>query len=123
MPGPRDCATPKSVLHHVADYQHIGWLTVAAALDVSVTERVAASPTRVRAIMFDPRQDPTWMAAVKRVEPLTDEFRPGARVRRVGTFLGRTLRWTTEVIAVSRDARAEDHRRTHARNGDLSDRA
>lgn len=74
---------------------------MAAPLDVSVTESVAASPARIRAIMFDARQDPTWMAAVRSVEPLADELRPGARVRRVGRFLGRTLRWTTEVTGVS----------------------
>jgi hypothetical protein len=76
---------------------------MSAALDVSVTDLIAASPARVREIMFDPRHDPTWMAAVKRVEPLTEELRPGARVRRVGRFLGRTLRWTTEVTGVSAD--------------------
>jgi uncharacterized membrane protein len=74
---------------------------MASPLDVSVTETVAASPARIRAIMFDPRQDPTWMAAVKRVEPLSEDLRPGARVRRIGRFLGRTLRWTTEVTSVS----------------------
>jgi uncharacterized membrane protein len=50
--------------------------------------------------MFDPRHDPEWMAAVKSVAPLDDDVRPGARVRRVGRFLGRTLRWTTEVVSV-----------------------
>ncbi|HLG54439.1 MAG TPA: SRPBCC family protein [Vicinamibacterales bacterium] len=70
-------------------------------LDVSVTDLIETSPDRVRHIMFDPRQDPTWMAAVKSVELLTEDIRPGARVRRIGTFLGRTLRWTTEVTAVS----------------------
>jgi uncharacterized protein YndB with AHSA1/START domain len=74
---------------------------MASALDVSVTDVVDASPARVRKIMFDPRQDPSWMAAVKRVEPLTEELRSGARVRRIGRFLGRTLRWTTEVTSVS----------------------
>ena len=39
--------------------------------------------------------------SVKRVEPLTAELRNGARVRRIGTFLGRTLRWTTVVIDVT----------------------
>jgi uncharacterized membrane protein len=73
---------------------------VPSMVDVSVTEIVEASPDRVRRIMFDARQDPTWMAAVKSVEPLGD-LRPGARVRRTGRFLGRTLRWTTEVISVS----------------------
>jgi uncharacterized membrane protein len=50
--------------------------------------------------MFDPRRDPEWMAAVKSVDPIDDEVRPGARVRRVGRFLGRTLRWTTEIVSV-----------------------
>jgi hypothetical protein len=54
-------------------------LTLASMLDVSVTKLIAASPARIRAIMFDARQDPTWMAAMKAVEPLTEELRPGAR--------------------------------------------
>ena len=70
-------------------------------LDVTVSQPMAASPDRVRAVMFDPRRDPHWMAAVKSVEPLADETRPGARVRRIGRFLGRTLRWTTEVVAAT----------------------
>jgi uncharacterized membrane protein len=74
---------------------------MASTLDVSVTELVEAAPERVRRIMFDARQDPTWMATVKSVELLTDDLRPGARVRRIGRFLGRTLRWTTEVRHVS----------------------
>lgn len=72
-----------------------------AGVDVSVSELIGASPTRVRDIMFDPRRDPSWMAAVKAVEPLSEDLRPGARVRRTGRFLGRTLRWTTEVASVS----------------------
>jgi uncharacterized membrane protein len=74
---------------------------MALPLDVSVTDLVDAPPERVRAIMFDPRQDPSWMAAVKSVEPLTADLRPGARVRRTGRFLGRPLRWTTEVTGVA----------------------
>jgi hypothetical protein len=73
---------------------------MASTIDVSVTDRVDVSPSQIRAIMFDPRHDPTWMAAVKTVEPAND-LRPGARVRRTGRFLGRTLRWTTEVIGVT----------------------
>jgi len=77
---------------------------MASTLDVSVTELVETSPDRVRRIMFDARQDPMWMAAVKSVELLTEDLRPGARVRRIGRFLGRTLRWTTEVTGVSAEA-------------------
>lgn len=74
---------------------------MASTLDVTVMELIEASPDRVRRLMFDPRQDPTWMAAVKSVEAPIDDIRAGARVRRVGRFLGRTLRWTTEVRSVS----------------------
>ena len=41
------------------------------------------------------------MVAVKSVEAPTEDIRVGARVRRVGRFLGCTLRWTTEVRSVS----------------------
>ena len=94
---------PRPLIHEVGDGHPIGRRVrfMASMLDVSVTEVVDATPTRIRAIMFDPRQDPTWMAAVKSVEPLSEELRPGARVRRTGRFLGRTLRWTTEVTGVA----------------------
>jgi uncharacterized membrane protein len=74
---------------------------VAAPLDVSVSEFLAAPPPLVRAIMFDPHQDPRWMSAVTSVQPLGDPTTAGAHVRRTGRFLGRTLRWTTEVAAIS----------------------
>ena len=62
---------------------------------------MSAAPERVRAVMFEPRNDPQWMAAVKSVEPQSDSYAPGARVRRVGRFLGRELRWTTELVSTS----------------------
>jgi Polyketide cyclase / dehydrase and lipid transport len=74
---------------------------VGAPLDVAVTEFVGAPPQRVRAVMFDPRLDPQWMAAVTAVQPLGDAAAVGTQVRRTGRFLGRTLRWTTEITAVS----------------------
>jgi hypothetical protein len=74
---------------------------VGAPLDVAVSEFVGAPPQRVRAVMFDPRLDPQWMAAVTAVQPLGDATTVGTQVRRTGRFLGRTLRWTTEITAVS----------------------
>jgi len=71
-----------------------------AALDVEVNTYIDAPPARVRAVMFDARCDPEWMAAVKRVEPPAGDLRAGARVRRTGRFLGSTLRWTTEVTSI-----------------------
>jgi uncharacterized membrane protein len=72
-----------------------------APLDVAVSELVAAPPDRIRGVMFDARRDPQWMAAVTSVQPLGDTAAVGARARRTGRFLGRTLRWTTEITAVS----------------------
>jgi uncharacterized membrane protein len=70
-------------------------------IDVMVTREMRAAPDRVRAVMFEPRNDPRWMAAVTSVEPQGDSSSPGARVRRVGRFLGRELRWTTELVSAS----------------------
>ena len=74
---------------------------MASPIDLSVRKLDAAPAKRVRAVMFDPLQDPRWMAAVKTVEPLAADLGPGTLVRRTGRFLGRTLRWTTEVTGVS----------------------
>jgi uncharacterized membrane protein len=73
---------------------------MAAPLDVSVTRVMDATPDRVRRIMFDPRQDPGWMAAVTGVDVLDAGERPGVRARRTGRFLGRTIRWTTAIVSV-----------------------
>lgn len=40
---------------------------------------------------------------MKSVEPLADHLEAGTRVRRTGRFLGRTLRWTTEVVSIAPD--------------------
>jgi len=73
-------------------------------LDVAVSRVMRAPPERVRRVMFDAQQDPGWMAAVKSVERLSDDDRPGARVRRVGRFMGRELRWTTETVRALRNS-------------------
>ena len=70
-------------------------------IDVTVSREMRATPARVRAVMFEPRNDPQWMAAVKSVQPESDGYTPGTRVRRVGRFLGRELRWTTELVSTS----------------------
>jgi hypothetical protein len=62
---------------------------------------MAASADRVRAVMFDPRQDPGWMAAVRSVEPLGNETVPGARVRPSGTGSYVTIRNTGEAPALA----------------------
>ena len=70
-------------------------------IDVTVSREMRAAPERVRAVMFEPRNDPQWMAAVKSVQPEGTSDTPGARVRRIGRFLGRELRWTTELVSTS----------------------
>jgi uncharacterized protein YndB with AHSA1/START domain len=76
---------------------------MASLLDITVSQFIAAPVERVRAIMFDPRHDPCWMAAVKTVEPLVADLHAGTRVGRTGRFMGRTLRWTTEVTSAAPD--------------------
>jgi Polyketide cyclase / dehydrase and lipid transport len=76
---------------------------MSSPLDVSVSRFMASPPSRVRLVMFEPRNDPRWMAAVKFVELQARAVQPGARVRRTGRFLGRALRWTTEVVSIAED--------------------
>ena len=77
---------------------------MASPLDVTVRRFITAPPEAVRRVMFDPEQDPAWMAAVTSVARLSGGDEPGGRVRRTGRFMGRTLRWTTEVLSASAEA-------------------
>lgn len=71
-----------------------------ASVDVTVETEIAASPTDVAAVMFDPQREPEWMNAVQRVEVVDPALQPGARVRHTASFMGREVAWTTEVEAV-----------------------
>jgi hypothetical protein len=68
-------------------------------IDVSAEIDIAAEPTDVAGVMFDPHREPEWLAAVRSVEVLDRAIRPGARVRRTAAFMGRDLAWTTEVVS------------------------
>jgi uncharacterized membrane protein len=68
-------------------------------IDVTVEIDIAAEPTDVAGVMFDPHREPEWMRAVKAVDVLDPGISPGARVRHTGSFLGREFSWTTEVVA------------------------
>jgi uncharacterized membrane protein len=68
-------------------------------LDVTAEIEIRASPADIAAVMFDPHRDPDWMAAVDMVEVMDPGIKPGARVRRAGTLLGKDVSWTTEVVA------------------------
>lgn len=69
-------------------------------VDVVVDIDVAAPPSAIAAVMFDPHRDPDWIAAVSAVEVVDPALAPGARVLRRGSFLGRDIEWTTTVEAV-----------------------
>jgi hypothetical protein len=70
-----------------------------ATVDVAVEIEIAAEPTDVAGVMFDPHRDPEWMKAVTAVDVLDPGIKPGARVRRTGRFMGQEISWTTEVAA------------------------
>jgi hypothetical protein len=68
-------------------------------LDVTAEIEIAAEPTDIAAVMFDPQRDPEWLAVVRKVEVLDPGIKPGARVRREGSLRGLDVSWTTEVVA------------------------
>jgi hypothetical protein len=71
-----------------------------STIDVSAEIEIAAAPADIAGVMFDPERDPDWVKAVTGVELVDPALEPGARVRRVGAFLGQQLAWTTQVEAV-----------------------
>jgi carbon monoxide dehydrogenase subunit G len=70
-----------------------------SAIDVSAEIHIAAEPTDVAAVMFDPQREPEWVAAVKTVDVIDAAIRPGARVRHTSSLFGQEVTWTTEVAA------------------------
>jgi hypothetical protein len=69
------------------------------SVDVAVETTIAAEPTDVAAVMFDPAREPEWLSAVASVEIIDPAIARGARVRRTASFFGREIAWTTEVEA------------------------
>jgi len=69
-------------------------------IDVTAEIDILASPASIAAVMFDPQRYQEWMKAVERVEVHSAALAPGARVTHHGTFMGRSISWTTEVEAV-----------------------
>lgn len=68
-------------------------------LDVNAEIEIHAEPTAVASVMFDPRREPEWISAVQTVEVIDPGIKPGARVKRTGSFAGQHLEWTTEVVS------------------------
>jgi len=69
-------------------------------IDVSAEIDIDAAPADIAGVMFDPQREPEWISVVTGVELIDPELAPGARVRRTGSVLGRSLGWTTEVERV-----------------------
>ena len=70
------------------------------SVDVAVETEIQAEPTDVASVMFDAPREPEWIDAVKQVELVDAALRPGARVKRVGRFMGYEFSWMTEVEAM-----------------------
>jgi hypothetical protein len=68
-----------------------------SALNVFAEIEIAAEPTDVAGVMFDPAREPEWVEAVTTVEVIDPSIRPGARVKRAGRVKGFPVQWTTEV--------------------------
>ena len=68
------------------------------SIDVTAERTMSAPPERVAAVMFDPANDPAWMKAVRTAVRQPSDAGSPPQIRRTGRFLGRTIRWTTEVM-------------------------
>lgn len=66
-------------------------------LEVTAEIEIAAEPTDVAGVMFDPHREPEWLSAVESVEVIDAGIKPGARVRHVIVVNGRQVALTTEV--------------------------
>ena len=70
------------------------------SVNVAVETEINAEPTDVASVMFDAQREPEWIEAVKHVELIDAALQPGARVKRVGRFMGYEFTWTTEVESI-----------------------
>jgi uncharacterized protein YndB with AHSA1/START domain len=70
------------------------------SVNVTVETEINAEPTDVASVMFDAQREPEWMTAVKSVELVDAALQPGARVKRLGRFMGYEFSWMTTVEAV-----------------------
>ena len=69
-------------------------------MDIRAEIDIAASPSTIAGVMFDPQRFTEWMKTVDRVEVLDPALAPGARVKHHGAFMGKSISWTTEVETV-----------------------
>jgi hypothetical protein len=70
------------------------------SVNVTAETEIAAEPTDVASVMFDPQREPEWIEAIKSVELIDAALQPGARVKRTGRFVGYEFGWMTVVETV-----------------------
>lgn len=70
-----------------------------STIDVAAEIGIAADPSTVAAVMFDPAREPEWVGAVTAVRVIDQAMAVGARVEHQGRFLGRDLSWVTAIEA------------------------
>ena len=68
-----------------------------SAVNVVAEIAIAAEPTDVAGVMFDPAREPEWIEAVTAVDVIDKAIRPGARVKHAATVKGFAVAWTTTV--------------------------
>jgi uncharacterized protein YndB with AHSA1/START domain len=68
-------------------------------IEIEAEVHIAAEPTDVAGVMFDPNREPEWMGAVQSVQVLDAGIKPGGRVKRTASLMGNDFEWTTEVVS------------------------
>jgi hypothetical protein len=71
-----------------------------SSIDISAEIDINAAPADIAGVMFDPEREPEWVKAVTGVELIDPALEPGARVKRLGSFMGQPLEWTTAVETI-----------------------
>jgi uncharacterized protein YndB with AHSA1/START domain len=70
-------------------------------VDITAEVRVERPPAEVAAYMTDPANDPEWIGGLREARLQGDPpVRPGSRVARVASFLGRRVEYVNEVVAL-----------------------
>lgn len=77
-------------------------------MDVTVQTHIERPRAEVAAYLFDPGHDPQWMPALNEVRWLTEPpLQVGTRVARVARFLGKSMEYVLEVLALEPERRLE----------------
>jgi carbon monoxide dehydrogenase subunit G len=76
------------------------------SVDVTVEREIARDRPAVAGFVMDPANDTRWIKALGSVRTLGDgPVRPGTRVERVASFLGRRIEYVNEIVELVPDER------------------